>query len=278
MGGRDALPCQFMSPNGQVAPLTGPPPTWDGSYERVPGAVVVGDFDLAGGEWFPPHRHSVHQLVWSRKGVGSVRIGEATWFLPRTLALWIPAGVVHATGAIDPSWNRSPYFLPERCPVHWPEPTVVAVTPLLAALIDHLADFGLATDQRIRAEGVVFDMLRPLSEVAIPLPMPSDARAARIASALIEDPADGRTLDQWGTDVGASARTLRRVFQAETGLSFGRWRTHARLRAAMPVLATGQPVAAAARRAGYGSASAFVAAFHRTVGMPPGQYFARDLG
>ncbi|SHN46247.1 AraC family transcriptional regulator [Cryptosporangium aurantiacum] len=247
-------------------------------HDGVPGAVFIGDFALSGGEWFPSHRHSVHQLVWSRRGVGSVRIGDATWFLPRTLALWVPAGVVHATGAVDPSWNRSPYFRPERCPAgirEWAEPTVVAVSPLLAALIDHLADEHLTTDERIRAEAVVFDQLRPLSTVAIPLPMPRDRRAARIAAALVEDPADDHTLAQWASEVGASARTLRRVFLAETGLSFGRWRTHVRLRAAMPVLAAGQPVAAAARRAGYGTPSAFVAAFHRTVGVPPGVYFAR---
>ena len=254
-----------MSRNGHT-------PRWD----AAPGAVVIGDFDLAGGEWFPPHRHPVHQLVWSRRGVGSVRVGDATWFLPRTLALWIPAGTVHATGAVDPSWNRSPYFRPERCPVAWPEPTVVAVTPLLAALIDHLADDGLATDHRIRAEAVVFDLLRPLATDALPLPMPADARAARIAAALLADPADDRTLAQWAALTGAGARTLRRLFLAETGLSFGRWRTHARLRAAMPVLAAGQPVAAAARRAGYGTASAFVAAFHRTVGVPPRAYFGRE--
>ncbi|WP_344647234.1 AraC family transcriptional regulator [Cryptosporangium japonicum] len=205
--------------------------------------------------------------------MASVRIGESTWFLPRALALWVPAGLVHATGAVDPSWNRSPYFLPERCPIHWPEPTVVGVTPLLAALFDHLADFGLASDERARAEAVVFDLLEPLEAVAIPLPLPVDARAAAVAAAIVADPADARTLTEWGRAVGASARTLRRVFLAETGLSFGRWRTHARLRAAMPVLATGHPVAAAARRAGYGSASAFVAAFHRTVGVPPGTYF-----
>ncbi|MFI5956193.1 AraC family transcriptional regulator [Cryptosporangium sp. NPDC051539] len=246
------------------------------AWDTAPGAVVVGDFELAGGQWFPPHRHSVHQLVWSRSGVGSVRIEDSTWFLPPTLALWIPAGTVHSTGAVDPAFTRSPYFLPERCPVDWPEPTVVGVSQLLASLIDHLADFGLAAEQRLRAEAVVFDMLRPLAIVTLPLPMPSDARAAAVASALIDDPADVRTLDQWGLVVGASARTLRRLFLDGTGLSFGRWRTHARLRSVMPVLAAGLPVAAAARRAGYGSPSAFVAAFHRTVGVAPGTYFGRE--
>jgi AraC-like DNA-binding protein len=72
--------------------------------------------------------------------------------------------------------------------------------------------------------------------------------------------------------VATSARTLRRLFLAETGLSFGRWERRARLRAALPLLAAGAPVAAAARRAGYATPSAFVAAFRRTVGFPPGAY------
>jgi AraC-like DNA-binding protein len=186
--------------------------------------------------------------------------------------------VPHLTGAVNASWTRMPYFLPARCPVRWTEPTVVAVGPLLRALIDHLADEQLDEDARARAEAVVFDQLRPLSTVPIPVPMPSEPRARRVADALLADPADGHTLAQWGGLVGASERTLRRTFLAETGLSFARWRTHARLRAAMPVLAAGQPVAAAARRAGYATPSAFVAAFRRTIGVPPGVYFEPRRG
>ena len=37
------------------------------------------------------------------------------------------------------------------------------------------------------------------------------------------DPGDGRTLAEWGREVGASARTLARAFAADTGLPFGRF-------------------------------------------------------
>jgi AraC-like DNA-binding protein len=94
-----------------------------------------------------------------------------------------------------------------------------------------------------------------------------------VAGALRDDPASRRGLDEWGRVTGASGRTLARVFRAETGMSFGRWRAQLRLAAALPLLAEGLPVTVVAHRVGYGSASAFVAAFRRAVGVPPGRYF-----
>ena len=108
---------------------------------------------------------------------------------------------------------------------------------------------------------------------AIELRMPRDPRALDVAAALVREPACRRTLGQWGREVGASERTLARAFQAETGVSFGRWRTQLRLQAALPTLAEGGSVASASDRAGYESPSAFVAAFRRETGMTPAEYF-----
>jgi AraC-like DNA-binding protein len=102
--------------------------------------------------------------------------------------------------------------------------------------------------------------------------MPRDPRAAQLATAVIADPADGRDAAAWARHVGASTRTLARVFAAETGMSVARWRTQ-RLRAALIHLAAGTPVAVVARRVGYHTPSAFVAAFRETLGTTPGRYF-----
>jgi AraC-like DNA-binding protein len=59
-----------------------------------------------------------------------------------------------------------------------------------------------------------------------------------------------------------------------TGVSFDRWRTDARLHAALLLLADRTPVAVAARRVGYSTPSAFIAAFRQALGVPPGAYFA----
>ncbi|MGO8955749.1 MAG: hypothetical protein ACLQFR_00020 [Streptosporangiaceae bacterium] len=60
---------------------------------------------------------------------------------------------------------------------------------------------------------------------------PDDERAAQVATALLADPADGRTLAEWGRNVGATGWTLARAFLAGTGILFGQWRRLVRLHA-----------------------------------------------
>ncbi|NJP44333.1 AraC family transcriptional regulator [Actinacidiphila epipremni] len=253
-----------MSPNSQ--PAAAPPPPAE--------ALRVLSFDMARGERFGEHEHDVHQLVWTPAGVLTVDVGDHSWVLPPSLALWIPAGVPHATGATRPSQMRSVYVAPDRCPVRWAQPTVVAVGPLLRELVIHLADPDLAPDPKSRAEAVLFDLLRPVGVMTIELPMPADVRALRVAQALLARPADPRPLEAWGREVGASARTLARLFAAETGMSFGRWRTRARLRAGLEHMAANRPLAAVAHHVGYTTPSSFIAAFRQETGRTPGAYFA----
>ncbi|MFD0625227.1 helix-turn-helix domain-containing protein [Streptomyces sanglieri] len=80
-------------------------------------------------------------------------------------------------------------------------------------------------------------------------------------------------MEAWGRRVGTSGRTLARLFLADTGMSFGRWRTLVRLQAALPALAAGEPLHRVSRGVGYGTVSAFVAAFRRETGTTPGAYF-----
>ncbi|MBF6329716.1 helix-turn-helix transcriptional regulator [Nocardia transvalensis] len=134
---------------------------------------------------------------------------------------------------------------------------------------------ALDADRRRRAEAVVFDLLEPVPVIPVGAPLPTDARARTVAEALLRDPADDRTLAQLAVGAAASPRTLARLFLAETGITFGQWRTQIRLAASLPLLAAGLPVARIAERVGYGTASAYVAAFRRAVGVSPGRYFAR---
>jgi AraC-like DNA-binding protein len=168
---------------------------------------------------------------------------------------------------------RSLYFAAAGCPIGWTEPTAVTATPLLAELIDRLAASELQESFRRRTEAVVFDLLQPVAVANLRTPMPTDPRALSVAHQILADPADTRSLDQWGKAVGTSTRTLARAFLAETGLPFGRWRTTARMAAALPMLAAGEPQSRVARTVGYETPSAFVAAFRRETGSTPGNYF-----
>lgn len=246
-----------------------------GSYAAPAGvgAIVVGTFPLESGQYFAAHSHPQHQLAWTRSGVLSVAVDDVHWVLPPTRALWLPAGVVHRTGATRDAVLSGIYFEPDHpgCP-DWTEPTAVVVDGLLAQLIAHLARDDLTDDARLRAEAVVFDLLRPLPVTPIDVPRPVDERVRVVTDALLADPADQRSLELHARAAGVSRRTLTRLFVHDIGMSFDRWRTHARLRAALVLLAEGQPVSRVAHAVGYATPSAFLAAFKRTVGTSPRRY------
>lgn len=236
-------------------------------------AVLVGTFRLRSGRRIERHRHDCHQLAWAAGGVLTVATDAGTWVLPRTRALWIPAQVSHGVESSGSATMKALYLRPESCPITWTDPRAVAVGGLLAELIEYLATPTLEAAQRARAEAVVYDALEPVEVETIDPPLPTDERARAVAQAIIDDPADVRDLRRWANEVGVSSRTLARAFVADTGIPFGRWRTLVRLGAALPALASGEPVSRAARTVGYETASAFVAAFRRETGLTPGAYF-----
>jgi AraC-like DNA-binding protein/quercetin dioxygenase-like cupin family protein len=236
-------------------------------------AVIVATFPMAAGTRFDWHTHPDHQLAWASSGVLTVLTAAATWVLPPTRALWIPAELRHETLAAGRATMRSLYVRPDLFPISWAEPTPVAARPLLAELIAYLETEPLDPARRARAEAVLVDLLEPVAMTTIDLRLPVEQRAREVAQALAEDPADQRTLEQWGRHVGASGRTLARSFLADTGIPFGRWRTLLRLQTALPALAAAEPVGNVARHVGYETTSAFVAAFHRETGMTPTAYF-----
>ena len=238
------------------------------------GQAIVCTFPMPLGRRFEWHHHDKHQLAWSSEGVLVVRTEHGSYVLPPSRALWIPAGVSHETTASGVAVLRSVYIRRRGCKIDWTQPTPVVMSPLLRELVPHLEDESLTGAARERAEAMLFDLLVPLAIATIEVRLPDDDRAREVADALLEDPADDRTLHEWGRHVGASSRTLARVFLAETGLSFGRWRTLARLQAALLQLAEGLPVGLVAARVGYRTPSAFVAAFRAHTGSTPGSYFA----
>jgi AraC-like DNA-binding protein len=235
------------------------------------GAVLVAAFQTTGGH-FDWHRHDEHQLAWAATGMLTVSTHESVWVLPPARALWIPADTPHVTDADRHTTMHSIYFGAERGAAA-NEPVPMAISALARELLLHLGRTDLDPAARSRSEDVLLDQLIPVRATTIAVPMPNDARALDVARAVIANPADDATLEVWARRTGASTRTLARLFTAETGLPFGRWRTHARLRAALPLLAEGTPVTTVARRVGYTTPSAFVATFRKVMGITPGTYF-----
>ncbi|WP_460720346.1 AraC family ligand binding domain-containing protein [Nocardia heshunensis] len=240
-----------------------------------PTAMVFGVGTLPAGHWFDVHEHPQHQIAWAARGVITVETAGGHWVLPPTRALWIPGDTGHRTGTLEGAIMHGIYLMPDRSPVTYPEPTMLRVGRLMHELFLHLTADATTREQRERAEAVVFDLLDPVEVVPIGAPTPEESRARRVAQILRADPADPRTLAELAAAVATSPRTLARSFLSETGITFGQWRTQLRLAASLPLLASGLPVARIAGRVGYATPSAYVAAFHREVGVSPARYFTR---
>jgi AraC-like DNA-binding protein len=84
------------------------------------------------------------------------------------------------------------------------------------------------------------------------------------------------TLAEWAADIGASERTVARLFRDELGLSYQQWRQQAILAHALPLLTRGQPVSAVAAASGYASDSAFTAMFKAAMGQPPSHFQSKN--
>jgi AraC-like DNA-binding protein len=202
----------------------------------------------------------------------NVTAASRDWLVPPGYGLWIPGGIEHAVTALRWGEGAAITFDPDRCPITWPRPSGVAIGPLLRELIDHLRKTEPSDPSRPHAEALLFELLTPLSDQTIQVPMPTDPRVRTIAERLIADPSDQRELAAWADHVHAGVRTLARLFVGETGFSFARWRTQVRVRAAVQLLAGGTAVDTVARAVGYRKTSAFINAFRRVTGQTPGTY------
>ncbi|MBO2453631.1 helix-turn-helix transcriptional regulator [Actinomadura barringtoniae] len=133
------------------------------------------------------------------------------------------------------------------------------------------AELNRNSAERDRLRAVLLDQLRHSPRNPVHLPTPHDSRLAAVCALLHEDPADGRPLARLGAQVGASERTLSRLFREEFHMTFPQWRTQLRLHHALILLAENVPVTVVAHRCGWASASAFIDVFRRTFGHTPGR-------
>jgi AraC-like DNA-binding protein/mannose-6-phosphate isomerase-like protein (cupin superfamily) len=225
----------------------------------------------------PPHYHRKAQLLFAIAGTMTVSTERGIWVVPPNRAVFVPAEMTHEVRATGRLSMRSLFIRPDAIPGLPADCCVIGVPPLLRELILHaltLPPHYPPDGPEARLMLVLLDQLRRLEVAPLHLPMPADRRLRRIAETLTADPADGRGLEEWGRSIGASSRTLARLFVAETGLSFREWRQQVRLLSALTRLARKQPVTTVALDLGYESPSAFIAMFRRALGRTPSRYFA----
>lgn len=222
------------------------------------------------------HSHQRAQLLCIDSGLMQVHTRAGSWVLPAQRAGWIPAGIEHRVSISAAISGWTVLISPQRCTALPPSPCILAVSELMHALVTRVASWdpalALAGAQQRVAE-VLLDELALSPQLGLHLPLPRDRRLLKLARAVLAQPASPRTQQQWADWAGQSVSTLNRQCQAETGMSFARWRQQAALNHALQALAQGTPVARIAEALGYGSVSAFVAMFRRELGHSPRRYW-----
>ncbi|MFJ9149629.1 AraC family transcriptional regulator [Streptomyces sp. NPDC102270] len=228
---------------------------------------------LAPGAAIDAHRHDDHQIVYAGRGVLAVTTSAGSWVAPGTRAIWVPAGTVHAHQAHGELELHLVGLPAAENPLALTTPTVLTVGPLLRELIvtytrtedDH-------SPERARLRAVLLDQLRASPQQPLHLPTPTAPLLQTLCDILRAHPADSRTLADLGRQIGASDRTLSRLFRSELGMTFPQWRTQLRLHHALVLLADNTPVTTVAHLCGWSSTSAFIDAFRRTFGHTPGTH------
>lgn len=223
------------------------------------------------------HRHDFNQLIYASEGCLRVTSENQVWVIPPYRAVWAPAQIEHQVLAISEAKMTTLFthikrgiVLPlNRC-------IAVSITPLLKALLEEASLFRDQYKQnspQSRLLRVILDQLNLSQQQALVLPTLKNLKLKKFAAYLQQHPSDMRSLDDWGKELGASSRTLARLFQKDVGMSFLRWRTQFKLLKAIEWLAQGQSIQQISEQLGYANPGAFIHRFHSELGMTPTAYF-----
>jgi AraC-like DNA-binding protein len=257
------------------APIRRPP---DGRLASGGGVHVVAR-RYRKGVRLDPHRHREAQLVFATKGTMQVTTPGGRWLVPPDRAVWVPARLEHAIDVLADIEMRTLYFdlgwlSRHRVSKSLEAEFVVLVSPLLHQVILALFD---GRDDAGRSDLLVRLALCELHQAEDPtsfIPLPKEARCRRAAELVLAEPARLHEIDALARRVGTSARTLSRLFSAETQLNFKSWCQRARIAAAIEKLSMDPKLSRKqlAAELGYANLSAFSHAFRQVTGKTPTEF------
>jgi hypothetical protein len=187
---------------------------------------------------FEPHSHPWAQLAYCASGIVQVTASqgerqgdEVTYIVPPSRAVWIAPGARHAVHVLQAAEFRTLYIDASVAPPGWQGCRVLVVSPLLRELVGALdlpAGQALPKAREEKLTDLVLDEITRADTMELGVPLPhaqtGDKRLRALCEAVLRSPAERATLAGWAGDVGASERTLARLFRTELGMSYQQWR------------------------------------------------------
>ena len=231
------------------------------------------------------HAHPWPQLTFSTRGVIRLSTLEGSYIVPPSRALWVPPDMPHSISLIEDAELRTVYLHAWLGP-GWDKCEVLEISPLMRALmlaLDTTPDGRPPADpqapQRERwIAPLLVDELERATQIRIDVPLPADKRLRQLCEAMLRNPANRATLAERAQAIGASERTVARLFRDQLGMSWQRWRQQAVLAHALPLLARGMAVSQVAAASGYATDSAFCAMFKAATGQSPTAFQHKKRG
>ncbi|MFZ4962904.1 AraC family transcriptional regulator [Pseudomonas sp. Mn2068] len=247
-------------------------------YQDVPRLITAFSRDQKAGSYNAPHSHPRGQFLYASEGLMRVASGNGIWSIPPQRGLWIPAGIVHDQIMLTDTRMRTLYIERSQADQLGTRVKVIEVDTLLRELILALAEQPMVYPDDVHNTSLVALILHKLEHsrtVPLEIPWPQDRRLVSICQQILESPAMPQTIEQWSEVVGASTRTLIRLFIKETGITYRQWVQQVRLAQALIMLEAGEPINRIADSLGFASPSAFSAMFKRILGESPRDYLDR---
>ena len=228
------------------------------------------------------HTHDLHQLLYAFEGVAEVETHGSHHLLPPQQAAWIPAGLPHQT-TLRKVRTVAVFFEPSMIRGHDDRVRVLSAAAPAREMIVYAARWRIDRPASDATADAFFEALALLAtewldtaEAPLRLPTSSDPL---VDAVMRHTQAHLDRVDEQSVcaAVGLSERSLRRVFRAETGMSWQEYRTTSRVLRAMAMLAAerDRSVLGAATAVGFESLSGFNRAFKRLTGERPGDYRRR---
>lgn len=220
------------------------------------------------------HQHDYHtQILYAPSGCMTLVSDKVQVVLPPSKLLIIPPKVRHRVTFRNVVAYRSIYIrdrdfeLPSMI-------TVLSVNSLFREVIERICywEWKEYSNENINLLKVFWDEFNSSTISNYSLSIPNDYRIKDVIEKYLLHEEIPPFLNELAQQVGASEKTISRIFKKETGMSYQNWRLQWRLFRAIELLAEQKTIGEITDELNFSSDSAFIDFFKKQTGVTPNKY------
>ncbi|MGG4608549.1 AraC family transcriptional regulator [Providencia sp. Me31A] len=217
------------------------------------------------------HSHEMGQLLFTQQGCIRILLENRLTLLPPGRVAWLPPFVPHRAQMRASVGYRSIYLSEEYAQKIGNNVVILSISPLLRELLERIAIAPFDSDWQMGRLAnllpVFIDELQAATTEPTLLPLPQDRRFSRFDVEQLPP-----NLSELAQIVGASEKTITRIFLKETGMTYQTWRQQWRFIKAIELLTQNRPYHFITQELGLSSDSAFISFFRKMSGVTPREY------